>query len=553
MKHGSLFTGVGGFDLAFERAGFESAFQCEIDKFCLKVLERRFPNATRYTDVRSLNGKECEQVDILTGGFPCQDLSIAGKRAGLAGDRSGLFWEIIRILRDLRPRWLVLENVPGLLSSNDGEDFWSVLSALSECGYFLEWAVLDSRYFGVPQRRRRVYIIGHYGAPPCEPILLERASLRGDTQPRGAEGQAAPSGVEGNPGADSGNCPSLIARYNSVGNTQDGITLAATEALLNAEDDDPEPAAGLVAFNWHEGGQEYPDDKPCLIANQIPAIGALGKASNAGGTVTPQDIAQGHLVAERPIGFSSTRHSEYKEAPLSAPLKNGGDRQELGSLFAFTPRPDYSVDARSDGSTPPVMAESGINQSLYLCDTESAQDAPSEQAAGNPICIRGGSIGREPGNGGDGRDARDDGDTFTLNATDRHLVALDAFHCKPEEVSQPLSRDGQDSHTKLLMEDNPPSPTISGGFGSGGNYDYHYRNTAATGLVRRLTPLECERLQSFPDRWTCLCDKEPCSCPDAPRYRSMGNAVTVKTIEYIARRIAYVDALEREQERSSVL
>src|SRR3990167_5596480 len=122
MKFGSLFTGVGGFDLGFERAEMTCAWQAEKDKHCLQVLANHWPNIKRYEDVKDV-GRNAEPIDLLCGGFPCQDLSVAGKRAGLAGERSGLWFEFARIIGELRPRWVVIENVPGLLSSNSGRDF----------------------------------------------------------------------------------------------------------------------------------------------------------------------------------------------------------------------------------------------------------------------------------------------------------------------------------------------------------------------------------------------------------------------------------------------
>ena len=154
MKFGSLFSGVGGLDLGLERAGFECAWQAEKDKYCLKVLEEHFPDAERYDDVRSITRETAEPVDLICGGFPCQDVSVAGKRNGLSGARSGLWFEFERIIREFKPKWVLIENVGGLLSSNSGEDFRTIIQTLDELGYGVAWRVLDSQYFGVPQRRK---------------------------------------------------------------------------------------------------------------------------------------------------------------------------------------------------------------------------------------------------------------------------------------------------------------------------------------------------------------------------------------------------------------
>ena len=165
----SLFAGVGGFDLALERAGVKVVASVEIDKKAQSVLKKHFPNSTIFDDVSGVTGEQLRaagfepSTGIITGGFPCQDLSVAGKRAGLAGKRSGLFWEICRILDETGSQTVILENVPGLLSSNQGRDMAVVIEALVERGYRVGWRVLDAQYFGVPQRRRRVFIVGCLG------------------------------------------------------------------------------------------------------------------------------------------------------------------------------------------------------------------------------------------------------------------------------------------------------------------------------------------------------------------------------------------------------
>lgn len=165
----SLFAGVGGFDLALERAGVKVVASVEWDKNAQNILKRRFPNSTIFGDIQGVTGEQLRAAGfdpsngIITGGFPCQDLSVAGKRKGLAGARSGLFWEICRLLDETRTQTFILENVPGLLSSNNGKDMAVVIEALVERGYSIAWRVLDAQYFGVPQRRRRIFIVGCLG------------------------------------------------------------------------------------------------------------------------------------------------------------------------------------------------------------------------------------------------------------------------------------------------------------------------------------------------------------------------------------------------------
>jgi len=166
---GSLFAGVGGFDLGFERAGARVLWQVENDAHAIAVLARRWPDVERHEDVCTVGAHNLPRVDVLVGGFPCQDVSIAGTivggRRGLLGARSGLFDEFIRIARELRPQWTVIENVSGLLTSRRGRDFHTVLASLAECGFYdRAYRVLDAQYFGVPQRRSRVFVVGCTGA-----------------------------------------------------------------------------------------------------------------------------------------------------------------------------------------------------------------------------------------------------------------------------------------------------------------------------------------------------------------------------------------------------
>ena len=177
---GSLFAGIGGFDLGFERAGFRTEWQVEINPVNRAVLGHRFPGARRFEDVRRVGKGELGRVDVVTAGFPCQDLSVMGsvsERKGLSGERSGLFREVIRILGEVQPAWVVLENVVGLLSCRDGEDFQKVLEALAGCGYLGCWRTINAQYFGVPQARRRVFIVGGLGRHPALDFLLDAAPV----------------------------------------------------------------------------------------------------------------------------------------------------------------------------------------------------------------------------------------------------------------------------------------------------------------------------------------------------------------------------------------
>jgi DNA (cytosine-5)-methyltransferase 1 len=174
LRYLSLFSGIGGMDLGFDRAGMQCAGQVEIDDYCRRVLAKHWPDVKRMSDVREVQGDEFGTVDLICGGFPCQDVSVAGRRRGLAGERSGLWFDFHRIIDRVQPRWVVIENVPGLLSSHRGRDFAAVLHGLVECGYGVAWRILDAQYFGVAQRRRRVFIVASLGDGRAAEVLFER-------------------------------------------------------------------------------------------------------------------------------------------------------------------------------------------------------------------------------------------------------------------------------------------------------------------------------------------------------------------------------------------
>lgn len=260
MLVGSTFTGIGGLDLGLERAGMRVAWQCEADPYRRGVLARWWPDVPCYEDIRIVGSgmverrqqgdDDCSEglagldnIDLLCGGFPCQDVSVAGRRAGLVGERSGLFFEFARVAESVRPRWLLVENVPGLLSSNGGRDFGCVLGTLADIGYGLAWRVLDSRFFGVPQRRRRVFILGalvdgdpRAAAERAGQVLAVGSRCERHSQTRGEAGEdvavASLSGLgTGGPDDNDGQggrlvAPALVKRHGK------GTDSDATDALV---------------------------------------------------------------------------------------------------------------------------------------------------------------------------------------------------------------------------------------------------------------------------------------------------------------------------------
>lgn len=210
FRAASLFSGIGGFDLGLERAGFEITFQCELNKFCRTILKHRWPGIPCHENIKELTAAAIPVSDVWAGGFPCQDVSLArmGARAGLKGKRSGLFYDFARLVGEARPRVVLLENVAGLLSSHRGRDFGTVIGTLAEFGYSVGWRVLNSKNFGVPQSRQRVYIVGCYRDihGPGQ-ILFEGERCEGDAAKGKSNGKAPLSPFKASIGEDDGDGP----------------------------------------------------------------------------------------------------------------------------------------------------------------------------------------------------------------------------------------------------------------------------------------------------------------------------------------------------------
>jgi DNA (cytosine-5)-methyltransferase 1 len=276
LKHASFFSGVGGLDLGFERAGIETVSVSEIDPYACAVLAERFPDAPNLGDIVKLAEKEladesesvraskfngrkldrkvrqtdqqsegkCEQelsgddswrsADIWSGGFPCQDLSVAGKRAGFAGKRSSLAFTFLDLVEQRRPRWLVLENVPGLFSSNKGADFGRLLYEMEQLGYGVSWRTLDARYFGVAQRRRRVFLVASLESDRSAEVLFECEGCERHPAPSWSKGK----GIASNPsGGTGGNRFGTVAGQSGATTDTDGMRTA--NGMARRLDDQP--------------------------------------------------------------------------------------------------------------------------------------------------------------------------------------------------------------------------------------------------------------------------------------------------------------------------
>lgn len=301
LTYGSLFSGVGGFDEGFRQAGYRCLWACEIDEAAAGVFAYHHPGVPLYADVIKLDPAKLETPDVIIYGFPCTDLSVAGKRAGLKGARSGLFYEATRIIRVIRPRFAIAENVPGLRSSHEGADFYAVLAELAELGTDCAWATLDSQYFGVPQRRDRVFIVLDLGGESAQEILALTESLRGDFEESGKER----SEIAGAIGASLGGSD---VRHAQAGH----IAISA------------EGAPGIHLNRSNLGKMQH---------NQAPLIiGALQNNGKAAGSATLQDAECGLLIPFDPNQITSqTNRSQPRPGDPMHPIP----AQPQAPLIAF--------------------------------------------------------------------------------------------------------------------------------------------------------------------------------------------------------------------------
>ncbi|MDO4549589.1 MAG: DNA cytosine methyltransferase, partial [Clostridia bacterium] len=420
---GSLFDGIGGFPLAGLRAGMKPVWASEIEPFPIRVTTKRLPFMKRYGDICMLDGAKLEPVDVITGGFPCQSCSIAGKREGIKhkarGDdettRSGLFYEAVRVIREMRsetngryPRYFVAENVPGLFSSAGGEDFRAVLEEICKIkdsevviprpaknkwsdaglilgdGYTVAWRVLDAQYFGVAQRRRRVFIVVDFGGERAGKVLFESEGLSGYRQPGKETGQGFAANAGGSAGGgdcaepgDSGETNLIVENNESNESTEVGCmnpwdsqsarlfgTAGAFHCLQSCEkagqqrDGVVYPAiAGTLCAR--------PDGSPCVDRGQpFVAMFSGGQGEKAGG-IGYSENASPALKAAR-SGSNAVPDVVYSlqgngiDRPITAGCNGKGWNDKTMYTLNTVDRPGvvYAADCRKDGgSTAPTLTE----------------------------------------------------------------------------------------------------------------------------------------------------------------------------------------------------
>lgn len=298
MRYGSVCSGIEAASVAWKPLGWRAAFLSEIEAFPRAVLAHHHPDAPLRGDFTEIQAGDHEAIDVLVGGTPCQSFSIAGLRRGMADERGNLALEYLRLADRLRPKWLVWENVPGVLSSNGGRDFGAFLGGLVELGYGFAYRVLDAQYFGVAQRRRRVFVVGYAGDwRRAAAVLFEPASLRGDLAPRREARAGATVGTLG------GTSPGGGWRF-GADEAAAGQLIPATMAFGGNNQSGPiDVATALNACGTASGRQDF--ETETFIATVAGTLNANGKAA---GSAAQQDAEAGMLVAHtlRASGFAAT-------------------------------------------------------------------------------------------------------------------------------------------------------------------------------------------------------------------------------------------------------
>lgn len=562
MTLGSLFDGIGGFPLAAVHCGGVPVWASEIEPFPMRVTKLRFPDMIHVGDITKLDGAKLPPVDVICGGSPCQDLSVAGLRKGLAGERSGLFMDQVRIVKEMRaederrgvsddfirPRYLVWENVPGAFSSANGEDFRAVIEEIvhikdSTCHvprpdtgrwesagaailgdqFSLAWRVLDAQYWGVAQRRRRIFLVADFGGLTAPKILFEQERLLRDP----AEGQGQGKGVTtaaGNSSADSGG--SRVAEEKQVdifafhiNQREETINLNGISGALMATTNmqmQTFVAEGMRKFESAEKKEE------CLCLNDQ---GGERMDVSVDITATLRAGMSGHPPLVMGIQQGSAGTEEIPDPALTEEAETGGNNQQI--LFE-----NHGIDARYTGPhevAPTMSARYGTG----------GNNVPLVSDMPESYCIAGNIIDREVQNGGNGLGCQPD-ISYTLTSADRHAVfsrqRSDEFLQNRVTATQ-SARQHKDA-TDLVCE---PYQNTVGTIGytdhKGINNQYVSEDKCIVEnrrLIRRLTPLECERLQGFPDYWTDI----P-GASDSARYKALGNSVAIPCVDFVLRGIAY--------------
>lgn len=565
---GSLFDGIGGFPLAGVRQGFTPVWASEIEPFPMKVTKIRFPDMLPVGDIMKLKGSELIPVDVVCGGSPCQDLSVAnGRRLGLQGKRSGLFMEQIRIIKEMRaydkasgrpadtvrPRYMVWENVPGAFSCSGGEDFravleetcrvadgsvsiprppggvWQSAGAILGDQFSVAWRVYDAQYWDVPQRRKRIFLVADFGGRTAPQILFEQDSLLGNSASGEEARQRTAAGIETGTGDSSRN---QVGGCLTPWDTQQGRVFteeSVAPTLAGADGGGGRNPGGLLftaAFSAgagsSAGGIGYQEE--CA-----PTLKATASGSMMPSVLCLNDQGGSRMDVSKDVA-ATLRSQEHGHSPLIM-----GSQPELFE--------NYGIDSRYTGphKVAPTMSArygtGGNNVPLISQPSVFLADLGEDSAPAETYCIAGNIIDRQDKNGGNGIGVQPD-ISYTVTATDRHCVFSQQRsdeYAPNEVVSTQSARQYKDATDLVCETSEGGTPEIREGAGSSGvSPRLHSSSHRICRLIRRLTPLECERLQGFPDHWTDI----P-GASDSARYKALGNSVAIPCVEHVLRGVAY--------------
>ena len=523
----SLFAGVGGFDEAARRAGVDVVAAVEIDPDCRGVLARHFPDVKLFSDVREVTGDDLRAAGfvpgrgIITAGWPCQGNSVAGRRGGMGDPRSGLWRHVVRLLAETSARWFVGENVPGLYSVNGGADIAVVRSDLARLGYWWAERILDSQHFGVAQRRARVFFVGHLGGSGAEPVevLLE---------PEGGTGNPAQGGTAGQDAA--GSAPVGTGSTGTVG------TLGGTGPGGGWRVGADEAAAGQLIADAITPGCHWrgTSGNPAEDGHLIVTAATLQGGGRRGHRIDAEGAAGGHLI---PFDTAQITSGENRANPRpgdpAPPLNQSGQVHVADTAYALTARNDRN-DREDNYVAYPVAVRGREGGSQIECgDPAFTLRTPAGGSSWPMVAHALTSEGADASEDGTGR-----GTPLVVAAT------LTSGRAAGDGVSDP-GRRREDDVNLLPMAFKPDVGTGEIGYREDAGALTRTTATAVrTGTaVRRLTPMECERLQALPDEWTRwkLVNGLLVEQSDSARYREIGNAVTVTVPEWIIRRVVAAD------------
>ena len=502
MRYLSVCSGIEAATVAWHPLGWTPAAFSEIEAFPRAVLAHHYPDVPLHGDFTTIGADDYGSVDLLVGGTPCQDFSVAGLRAGIAGDRGNLTLEFLRLAARTQPRWIVWENVPGVLSSDEGRALGAFLGGLAELGYGFAYRVLDAQYFGLAQRRARVFVVGYLGDwRRAAAVLFERESLLGHPAPRREAGERTAAGTAQRPsgGGDSGLIPEVCRTLVANGNKTGGIRPPGT---------DGDTVTSLIVM---ASGQS---NAPVFENDQCPALTCLHEApiiahTLRGNGFDASEDGTGRGTPLAPVSFlSNASFAEHGEDICGTP------RTENLHAVAFSIMPmnsgkDYK--ARETDIAQPIMAGGPVGGNQ-------GGDFIVEPVA---YAIQAGAIKENPDHGPDGVGVRGDGAAYTLEA--RAEVQAVAFDLRGREGGAQFEG---------------PHDTANIRAASGGSS----RSYVAAMQVRRLTPRECERLQGFPDHYTLVPYRNK-PAADGVRYKALGNSMAVPVMAWIGQRIAMIETL----------